>query len=110
MPGIKVKSNKLRPGRQSKAKTIKHLEDKIVSYKMGKELINHMNDALNYTQEKQSVLCNGIKSTLLDILKEEAARYGTNPEEILLSQDHTNKLVQFIAHSTKNNIHKVNGN
>ena len=74
------------------------------------ELLNPMNDALNYAQKNQSVLHNGIELTLLDILKEEAARDGTNPEEVLLSHEDTNKLVQFIADSLKNHIHKVNGN
>ena len=111
---IKVKSKNLNIQRRSKAQTIKRLKDKISLYKMevamDEELLTHMNEALNYAQANPSVIRNDIESTLLDILKEEAARDGTNPEEVLLTHEDTNKLVQYIADSMKNHIHKVNEN
>ena len=46
----------------------------------------------------------------MELLREEARRDGTNPDKVLVSHDDTQKLVDFIAESMRNHIHKVNRN
>ncbi|KAL7537400.1 hypothetical protein ACHAXR_010211 [Thalassiosira sp. AJA248-18] len=77
---------------------------------MTEELVNHLNEALEYAQSNQSSLRKSIESSLLELLKEEAERDGSSTEDVLLSHEDTKQLVDFIAESMKNHIHKVNGN
>ena len=113
-PELKVRGGNMKTERRIKAATIKRLEDRITSYKIeetaNEELLNHMNDALMYAQNNQSSLYETIETTLMELLKEEAQRDGTNPDDVLVTHEDTQKLVDFIAESMQNHIHKVNGN
>ena len=90
------------------------MEDIITSYKIeeavNEELLNHINDTLMCAQNNQSSLYETIETTLMELLKEEAQRDGTNPNEVSVTHEDTQKLVDFIAESMRNHIHKVNGN
>ena len=111
---LKVRSKALKMQRRSKAAMIKILKEKIESYKveceMSEELLNHMNEALECASTNKAQFQHDIKSTLVELLTEEAKKNGVVGEDALLSHEDTQQFVDFLTESMRNHIRKVEGN
>ncbi|KAL7547467.1 hypothetical protein ACHAWF_010769 [Thalassiosira exigua] len=110
---IKVRAANAKVQRKSMKATIKRLKQKIdeqeVEKALTEELLNHMNEALEYAKNNKEKLHQSLESNLKELLKEQAKDMGTNPEQLLLSTEDTQELVECIVESMTNHIHKVNG-
>jgi len=69
---LKIRGEALKSQRRSKAVTIKRLKERVESQrmenKMTKELINHLNEYLEYAQSNKDALGATIESGLLEFL------------------------------------------
>ncbi|KAL7524395.1 hypothetical protein ACHAWF_004195 [Thalassiosira exigua] len=109
---IKVRAANAKVQRKSMKATIKRLKQKIdeqeVEMALTEELLNQMNEALEYAKNNKEKLQQSLESNLKELLEEQAKDMGTSPEQ-LLSTDDTQELVEYLAESMTNHIHKVNG-
>jgi len=109
-----VRVKKMNVERKKKEATIKRLKKKLaerdVEQELNEEVLNHLKKALEYAQKNQEAMRKDIDSTLLEMLKEAAKQNGNSTEEELLTHEDTKQLVEFIAESMRNHIHKVAGN
>ena len=71
--------------------------------------LNHLNESLEYAQNNKDALGATIESGLLELLTEEAEKCDSNVE-VAITKAETKQLIDFIAESMKNHLHKLNGN
>ena len=76
---------------------------------MSNKLLDHLNESLECAQNNKNALGATIESGLLELLTEEAEKCGSNVE-VSITKAETKQLIDFIAESMKNHLHKLNGN
>ena len=109
-----IRSKKLKDLSDSHAAKVQRIEKKIesqmIELELTEELLNHMSEALAMAQADKAGLRESIQNSLADILKEEGRKLGADIEKISTTNNETNQLVEFIAESMHNHIHKMEGN
>ena len=110
---VKVRVHALNLQRKSAAATIERLKAKIewfmVELEMNVEMKDFLEESLEHALKNKQELYKDIESTLLELLKEDASKSGSGSVDNLLTHEDTKQLVEFIAESMRNHIHKVNG-
>ena len=76
--------------------------------KMSEELLDHLNKSLEYAQNNKDAPGVTVEFGLLELLTEEAEKYGSN-DEVSTAKAKTKQLVNFTAESMENHLcHKLN--
>ncbi|KAL7554136.1 hypothetical protein ACHAWF_017538, partial [Thalassiosira exigua] len=108
---IKIRAAKANIQRRSRATAIKRMKQKIANHKvemaLSEELLDHMDESLNYARNNKDKLRDSIESSLLELMRDEAKKMGDSDDEDLITEEETKDLVDFVAESMRNHIHKL---